>query len=238
MSCPTCLKPANSQPFNNRLLEDIVAEFVRNASSDQPVAVASKPENRRQVVDLDYDDYDDFKTSGPVPVKARRSTSELAECPICSASVHLKDVNKHLDSKCALYKVSRQAKTSLAYAVLKTEKIAAIMRQEHLSLDGNRATMIKRHAKYVMLYNSNLDKQNPEPVETVRKELARWELEQQKSRASHLFSNTKNNHENDPQIAQRLISHAEKYKDAFEELTRDIRERRKRSRETAEIGND
>ncbi|CAG8446364.1 5864_t:CDS:2 [Diversispora eburnea] len=70
-------------------------------------------------------------------------------------------------------------KPKLVYCLIKDKSLKNMMKEEGLSLNGNRIELIKRHSYFTYLWNSNVDATNPKTKESLIKEVQKWERTQQ-----------------------------------------------------------
>ncbi|XP_037535467.1 E3 ubiquitin-protein ligase RAD18 [Nematolebias whitei] len=103
------------------------------------------------------------------------------ECPVCSVSVLQHFINKHLDTclssgekkdslRSSLSK-SRRPMAKLVYNLLSVQELKRRLKDCHLSVQGSRDQMIKRHQDFIHLYNSQCDSLNPKTVEEIAKKV-------------------------------------------------------------------
>ncbi|KAM9409235.1 E3 ubiquitin-protein ligase RAD18 [Pholidichthys leucotaenia] len=103
------------------------------------------------------------------------------ECPVCSLSVSQQYINKHLDT-CLIrgekkeslrssFGQTRRPMTKLVYNLLSVQDLKRRLKECHLSVQGSRDQLIRRHQDFVHLYNAQCDSLNPKSVEDVAKEV-------------------------------------------------------------------
>ncbi|KAL3978210.1 solute carrier family 39 (zinc transporter), member 9 [Sarotherodon galilaeus] len=100
------------------------------------------------------------------------------ECPVCSVSVSQHFINKHLDTcltsgdkKESLRSQKRRPMPKLVYNLLSVQELKRRLKECHLSLQGSRDQLIKRHQDFVYLYNAQCDSLNPRSAEEIAKEV-------------------------------------------------------------------
>ncbi|XP_068568042.1 E3 ubiquitin-protein ligase RAD18 isoform X2 [Cebidichthys violaceus] len=103
------------------------------------------------------------------------------ECPVCSVSVPQQFINKHLDTcltrgekKESLRSSpgnARRPMTKLVYNLLTMQELKRRLKECHLSMQGSRDQLIKRHQEFVHTYNAQCDSLNPKSAEDIAKEL-------------------------------------------------------------------
>nr|ACQ58686.1 E3 ubiquitin-protein ligase RAD18 [Anoplopoma fimbria] len=103
------------------------------------------------------------------------------ECPVCSVSVPQQFINKHLDTcltrgekKESLRSSlgnARRPMTKLVYNLLSMQELKRRLKECHLSMQGSRDQLIKRHQDFVQIYNAQCDSLNPKSAEDIAKEL-------------------------------------------------------------------
>ncbi|XP_041818739.1 E3 ubiquitin-protein ligase RAD18 isoform X2 [Chelmon rostratus] len=103
------------------------------------------------------------------------------ECPVCSVSVSQQFINKHLDTclsrgekkeslRSSLGK-ARRPMGKLVYNLLSLQELKRRLKECHLSVQGSRDQLIKRHREFVHMYNAQCDSLNPKSAEDIAKEL-------------------------------------------------------------------
>ncbi|XP_029948649.1 E3 ubiquitin-protein ligase RAD18 isoform X2 [Salarias fasciatus] len=103
------------------------------------------------------------------------------ECPVCSVSVSQQFINNHLDT-CLTREEKKESLRSnpakarrpmakLVYNLLSVQELKRKLKECHLSVQGSRDQMIKRHQTFVHLYNSQCDSLNPKSAEDIAKEV-------------------------------------------------------------------
>lgn len=103
------------------------------------------------------------------------------ECPVCSVSVAQNFINKHLDMclpsgekkeslRSSLGK-SRRPMAKLVYNLLSQQELKRRLKDCHLSVQGTRDQLIKRHQEFIHSYNAQCDSLNPKSVEDIGKEV-------------------------------------------------------------------
>ncbi|XP_075966977.1 E3 ubiquitin-protein ligase RAD18 isoform X1 [Anarhichas minor] len=103
------------------------------------------------------------------------------ECPVCSVSVPQQFINKHLDtcltrgekkeSLRSSHGNVRRPMTKLVYNLLSMQELKRRLKECHLSMQGSRDQLIKRHQEFVHAYNAQCDSLNPKSAEDIAKEL-------------------------------------------------------------------
>ncbi|XP_042360222.1 E3 ubiquitin-protein ligase RAD18 [Plectropomus leopardus] len=102
-------------------------------------------------------------------------------CPVCSVSVPQHFINKHLDTcltrgekkeslRSSLDK-KRRPMAKLVYNLLSMQELKRRLKECHLSMQGSRDQLIKRHQEFVHVYNAQCDSLNPKSAEDIAKEL-------------------------------------------------------------------
>ncbi|KAF1391619.1 hypothetical protein PFLUV_G00043980 [Perca fluviatilis] len=103
------------------------------------------------------------------------------DCPVCSVSVPQQFINKHLDtcltrgekkeSLRSSLGQTRRPMTKLVYNLLSVQELKRRLKECHLSIQGSREQLIKRHQEFVHMYNAQCDSLNPKSAEDIAKEL-------------------------------------------------------------------
>ncbi|XP_040888910.1 E3 ubiquitin-protein ligase RAD18 [Toxotes jaculatrix] len=103
------------------------------------------------------------------------------ECPVCSVSVSQQFINTHLDTcltsgekkeslRSSLSK-ARRPMAKLVYNLLSMQELKRRLKECHLSMQGSRDQLIKRHQEFVHIYNAQCDSLNPKSAEEIAKEV-------------------------------------------------------------------
>ncbi|XP_049894966.1 E3 ubiquitin-protein ligase RAD18 isoform X2 [Epinephelus moara] len=103
------------------------------------------------------------------------------ECPVCSVSVPQNFINKHLDvclssgekkeSLRSSLDRTRRPMTKVVYTLLSMQELKRRLKECHLSMQGPRDQLIKRHQEFVQIYNAQCDSLNPKSAEDIAKEV-------------------------------------------------------------------
>ncbi|XP_059185676.1 E3 ubiquitin-protein ligase RAD18 isoform X2 [Centropristis striata] len=103
------------------------------------------------------------------------------ECPVCSVSVPQQFINKHLDtcltsgekkeSLRSSVANARRPMTKLVYNLLSLQELKRRLKECHLSMQGSRDQLIKRHKDFFHIYNAQCDSLNPRSAEDIAKEV-------------------------------------------------------------------
>uniref|UniRef100_A0A667XL54 RING-type E3 ubiquitin transferase n=2 Tax=Myripristis murdjan TaxID=586833 RepID=A0A667XL54_9TELE len=132
----------------------------------------------------------------PLPCKAESVTPSKdikpvikVECPVCSVGVSPNFINKHLDtcltsgekkdslrssggsSGSSSGSSKRRPMGKLVYNLLSQQELKKKLKECHLSVQGTRDQMIKRHQEFVHIYNSQCDSLNPRSAEDIAKDV-------------------------------------------------------------------
>lgn len=114
------------------------------------------------------------------PFKDRKSVVKV-ECPVCSVNVPQNFINKHLDtcltreekkgSLRGALECRRRPLAKVVYNLLSTQELKRRLKQCHLSVQGSRDQLVKRHQEFVHIYNAQCDSLNPKSAEAIAKEV-------------------------------------------------------------------
>ncbi|KAG7453048.1 uncharacterized protein BT62DRAFT_44099 [Guyanagaster necrorhizus] len=107
--------------------------------------------------------------------------------------------------------VEGEALPKVSYDTLKDKQIKQLLQDQGLATLGNRALCIARHQKWVMLWNSNLDKapKNRKSKSQLRSDLDQWLQEKHESKSKVVVEDT--------------FGHQKKYESEFKRLTEEAR---------------
>ncbi|XP_029990773.1 E3 ubiquitin-protein ligase RAD18 isoform X2 [Sphaeramia orbicularis] len=130
--------------------------------------------------DTDLCSIGDETAHSSTPLKDRKPTVKV-ECPVCSVNVPQNFINKHLDtcltrgekkgSLRGAVESRRHPLPKLVYNLLSMQELKRRLKQCHLSVQGSRDQLIKRHREFVHIYNSQCDSLNPKSAEAIAKEV-------------------------------------------------------------------
>ncbi|XP_034388327.1 E3 ubiquitin-protein ligase RAD18 isoform X2 [Cyclopterus lumpus] len=125
-------------------------------------------------------DADLHSATDQLPVVVKKEPMDV-ECPVCSVSVPQQFINKHLDTcltrgekKESLRSSlgnARRPMTKLVYNLLSMQELKKRLKECHLSMQGSRDQLIKRHQDFVHVYNAQCDSLNPKSAEDIAKDL-------------------------------------------------------------------
>ncbi|KAG8007837.1 E3 ubiquitin-protein ligase RAD18, partial [Nibea albiflora] len=164
------------------------------------------------------------------------------DCPVCSVSVSQQFVNKHLDSclsrgekkeslRSSLGK-ARRPMAKLVYNLLSLHELKRRLKECHLSVQGSRDQLIKRHQEFVHTYNAQCDSLNPKSAEDIAKE-----LEANEKIRNRLQSKTKpvmvfSKNQSEKEIDELHSNYRKQHSSDFSRLVAQVRGRLETSRQT------
>ncbi|ROL50732.1 E3 ubiquitin-protein ligase RAD18 [Anabarilius grahami] len=101
------------------------------------------------------------------------------ECPVCGVCVPEQHINKHLDmclsrddKKEGLRSGGRRkAMPKLLYTLITVPKLKKMLKECHLSAQGSRDQLVRRHREFTHIYNAQCDSLNPKSAEEIAKEV-------------------------------------------------------------------
>ncbi|KAF5909355.1 E3 ubiquitin-protein ligase RAD18 isoform X2, partial [Clarias magur] len=101
------------------------------------------------------------------------------ECPVCGVEVSQQNINKHLDTcltreekKDSLRRSQkRRSMPKLVYTLLTTVELKRRLKDCHLSTQGPREQLIRRHQEFTQIYNAQCDALNPRSSEDIAREV-------------------------------------------------------------------
>ncbi|KAK0185881.1 hypothetical protein F5146DRAFT_936616 [Armillaria mellea] len=101
--------------------------------------------------------------------------------------------------------VEDEALPKVSYDTLKDKQIKQLLQDQNLPTSGDRALWITRHQRWVMLWNSNLDKapKNRKSPSQLKSELSRW-LENHQSKSKLVVEDT-HRHQASPMFAPPVV---------------------------------
>uniref|UniRef100_A0A3Q1G6X2 RING-type E3 ubiquitin transferase n=1 Tax=Acanthochromis polyacanthus TaxID=80966 RepID=A0A3Q1G6X2_9TELE len=164
------------------------------------------------------------------------------ECPVCSVNVSPQFINQHLDTcltkgekkeslRSSLGK-ARRPMGKLVYNLLSVQELKRRLKECHLSVQGSRDQLIKRHQDFVHLYNAQCDALNPKSAEDIAKEVELNEKirnqMQGKSKPVMVFSKN----QSEKEIDEMHSNYRKQHSSDFSRLVAQVRHRLDTSRET------
>ncbi|XP_058634683.1 E3 ubiquitin-protein ligase RAD18 isoform X11 [Onychostoma macrolepis] len=124
------------------------------------------------------------------------------ECPVCGVGVPEQHINKHLDmclsrddKKEGLRSGGRRkAMPKLLYTLITVPKLKKMLKECHLSAQGSREQLVRRHQEFTYIYNAQCDALNPKSAEEIAKEVENNERlkKQMESKRKPVIITTKN----------------------------------------------
>ncbi|XP_071349775.1 E3 ubiquitin-protein ligase RAD18 isoform X2 [Trachinotus anak] len=163
------------------------------------------------------------------------------ECPVCSVSVSQQFINKHLDTclssgekkeslRSSLGK-TRQPMSKLVYNLLSMHELKRRLKECHLSMQGSRDQLIKRHQEFVHIYNAQCDSLNPKSAEEIAKEVeANEKIRNQlkgKAKPALVFTKT----QTDKEIDEMHSNYRKQHSSDFSRLIAQVRGRLETTRQ-------
>ncbi|KAM6980741.1 E3 ubiquitin-protein ligase RAD18, partial [Aplochiton taeniatus] len=131
----------------------------------------------------------DLSAADPLPTKVispSTSSQDLkpvskVECPVCSVAISEQFINKHLDTCLTRGEKKESLRSSptgqrrpmgkLVYSLLTMQELKKRLKECHLSLQGTREQLIRRHQEFVQSYNAECDSLSPRSAEDIAKEV-------------------------------------------------------------------
>ncbi|XP_067443507.1 E3 ubiquitin-protein ligase RAD18 isoform X5 [Thunnus thynnus] len=177
-----------------------------------------------------------------LPVNVKEEPMDVVECPVCSVSVSQQFINKHLDTcltsgekkeslRSSLGKV-RRPMGKLVYNLLSMQELKRRLKECHLSVQGSRDQMIKRHQEFVHIYNAQCDSTNPKSAEDIAKEVEASEKirNQLKGKAKPVMIFSKN--QSEKEIEELHSNYRKQHSSDFSRLIAQVRSRLETTRQT------
>ncbi|XP_019910753.2 E3 ubiquitin-protein ligase RAD18 isoform X3 [Esox lucius] len=182
-------------------------------------------------------------STGLVSLANSQSTSQdikpliKVECPVCSVGISEQFINKHLDicltrgekhdSLRSSLGAKRKPMGKLVYTLLSMQELKRRLKECHLSVQGNRDQLVRRHQDFVHMYNAQCDALEPKPAESIAKEVeanekARNQLKG-KTKSAMVFSKNQSVAE----IGEIHSTYIKQHSHEFSQLIAEVRGRRK-----------
>ncbi|XP_053172049.1 E3 ubiquitin-protein ligase RAD18 [Scomber japonicus] len=164
------------------------------------------------------------------------------DCPVCSVSVSQKFINHHLDTCLSRGEKKESLRSSLGkarrpmgkvvYNLLSMQELKRRLKECHLSVQGSRDQLIKRHQDFVHIYNAQCDSINPKAAEDVAKEVEANEKirNQLKKKTKHVMIFSKN--QSETEIDELHSNYRKQNSNDFSRLVAQVRSRLETTRQT------
>ncbi|XP_060925914.1 E3 ubiquitin-protein ligase RAD18 [Limanda limanda] len=226
---------------------------LHSASAPIPVSVKDEPMDVEEAsvhVLVSVKQEDTFSHSVSTRVEMPHSSSPpndakpviKVECPVCSVGVSQQFINKHLDTclssgekkeslRSSLGNV-RRPMSKLVYNLLSMQELKRRLKESHLSMQGSRDQLIKRHKDFVHIYNAQCDALNPQSAEDIAKEVETNEKmrNQLKGKTKPVMVFTKNHSEKE--IDDMHSNYRKQHSSDFSRLIAQVRGRLETTRPT------
>ncbi|XP_059475992.1 E3 ubiquitin-protein ligase RAD18 isoform X2 [Neocloeon triangulifer] len=152
-----------------------------------PKTPDSKGESRRPKSIMDHMSRSPLAGSSKVLPAA-----SMVSCPICQVQIPERNINLHIDkclergnqAEATIFKpkpstsTARRRLPKLVYSLMKEAELRKKCSEANLSTQGDKQTLIKRHRKYTLLYNSECDCANPRPVKDIVRQVEKEERDE------------------------------------------------------------
>ncbi|XP_067360956.1 E3 ubiquitin-protein ligase RAD18 isoform X2 [Channa argus] len=164
------------------------------------------------------------------------------ECPVCSVSVSQQFINKHLDTCLTSGEKKESLRSSpgnlkrpmakLVYNLLSMQELKRRLKECHLSMQGSRDQMIKRHKEFVQIYNAQCDSLNPKSAEDIAREVETNEKmrNQLQGKTKPVMFFTKN--QSEKEIDEMHSQYRKQHSSDFSRLIAQVRGRLETTRQT------
>ncbi|CAK6955558.1 E3 ubiquitin-protein ligase RAD18 [Scomber scombrus] len=164
------------------------------------------------------------------------------DCPVCSVSVSKKFINHHLDTCLTRGEKKESLRSSLGkarrpmgkvvYNLLSMQELKRRLKECHLSMQGSRDQLIKRHQDFVHVYNAQCDSINPKAAEDIAKEVEANEKirNQLKKKTKHVMIFSKN--QSEKEIDELHSDYRKQHSNDFSRLVAQVRSRLDTTRQT------
>ncbi|KAI4895721.1 hypothetical protein NFI96_019890 [Prochilodus magdalenae] len=174
------------------------------------------------------------------------STSQVAkpvvkvECPVCGVGVSQQHINKHLDNCLTRGEKKEGLRSSgkrrpmakVVYTLLTMAELKRRLRECHLSTQGSRDQLIRRHQEFTHMYNSECDALNPRSSEDIAREVENNEKSRKQldTKSKPAISITKS--QTPEEIEQLHSNYRKQHSSEFSRLIAQVRGRLEASRKT------
>ncbi|CAL8336892.1 unnamed protein product [Lota lota] len=159
------------------------------------------------------------------------------ECPVCSVGISQQMINKHLDSCLTRGEKKESLRSSLVcsmkpmgklvYNLLSLQDLRRRLRECHLSTQGPRDQLVRRHQEFVHAYNAQCDSLMPKSAEEIAKEVEANEKmrNQLQGKAKPVLVFSKN--QSEVEIDEMHSNYRKQHSSAFSRLVAQVRGRLK-----------
>lgn len=172
--------------------------------------------------------------SQPSPVRFQQQTQRPSSsktikevpCPVCSTVMRESLINVHLDFCLNKNKPpKRKPLPKMCYNIMKDQELRKRLRELGLSAVGDKNTLINRHKKYTILYNSECDAVEPRSIEDLRIQFEQEEAESRRLLLESRYAAAKVKSVDINTIEKENVLYIQKHKDSFDRLINDIKQR-------------
>ncbi|XP_066594586.1 E3 ubiquitin-protein ligase RAD18-like isoform X2 [Prorops nasuta] len=213
-----------------------------NISSDSAISCKSLPPVS-SVEDVQRT-FDSPSTSSGLKVhsfftpKSKKNDQKIMEkkfvsCPVCKVDVAETHINKHLDDclkresgefKPAKKIEKRKPLPKLVVSLMKDPELRKKLKELGLSSLGDRKTLEMRLQRYIVLFNSECDKDNPRPVSELIKSCEDEEIIEKKVQKTSIINKLKvTRNTKDNVIDEARKQYLATNKDSFQNLIRNLK---------------
>ncbi|KAJ8370498.1 hypothetical protein SKAU_G00105260 [Synaphobranchus kaupii] len=175
----------------------------------------------------------------PLPASGEGSSVVKVECPVCSVGISQQFINKHLDACLRRDEKKESLRSSLGkrkplakvvYTLLSQQDLKRRLKDFHLSTQGSRDQLVRRHQDFVHMYNAQCDSLDPKSAQDIAREIAKNERArtqaQPQSKCMPLFSKSQTNEE----IEETHSNYRKQHSDEFSRLIAQVKSRWKTSK--------
>nr|XP_046239783.1 E3 ubiquitin-protein ligase RAD18 isoform X2 [Scatophagus argus] len=224
---------------------------LHSAATQLPVVVKEEPMEEvslQSLISVKQEDTESHSISTEVEMAHSSSPSKdvkpliKVECPVCSVSVSQQFINKHLDTCLTRGEKKESLRSSLGkarrpmgkvvYNLLSLQELKRRLKECHLSMQGSRDQLIKRHQEFVHMYNAQCDSLNPKSGEDIAKEVEANEKirNQLQGKAKPVMVFSKN--QSEKEIDEMHSNYRKQHSSDFSRLIAQVRGRLETKRQT------
>ncbi|XP_036388681.1 E3 ubiquitin-protein ligase RAD18-like [Megalops cyprinoides] len=192
-------------------------------------------------------------SSSPPSTSGEVNSVVKVECPVCSVAVSQPYINKHLDSclagpekkenvrryaqlkgfRLSLFYSSlgkRKPLAKVVYTLLSMQELKRRLKEFHLSTQGSREQLVRRHQDFVHMYNAQCDSLVPKSAEDIAKEVEKMEKtrSQMESKSKCPVFSSKSQTEEETEAVN--SNYRKEHSDEFSRLVAQVKSRWKVSR--------
>ncbi|KAI9553096.1 hypothetical protein GHT06_020987 [Daphnia sinensis] len=183
-------------------------------TQQSPMASCSQPRKPTPRASIHQQPQNTTKTIKEVP------------CPVCNTYMRDTLINVHLDACLEKTKpTKRKPMPKLIYNLIKDRELRKKLKDLGLDASGDKATLINRHKRFTILYNSECDAIDPRPVEELKAIFEQEEAESRRLANELRYASAKIKTNDIGKIEEENLQYLRNHKESYDRLINEIRQR-------------